>query len=214
MTIKAPAASSSAFTLMPGAQRLGGALEGSSSERNAPETLAHELEQKVVQVRQGLSSNMLLDDWNDLLLYSGLFKPACKSPAPIDRASASDAPDQVMPALSQPLGLLAESPPEQPQTVSEGHLLCQREPILQQKLEPAQPSETLPLTVSNLFVMLLQLDRDANKELMMPLPSGSLRARHTQLVERHKLKAVVASWQADVQQSGPPAPIPEQKIDD
>ena len=228
MTINAPTASFSAFTTTPGTQQLQGILEDGAAESSSSETPAHQLEQKVEQVRQGLSPNMLLDDWHDLLLCSGLFKPASKSPAPIDRASGSAAPAEITHASSLLLGLLVESPPEPPQTVSERYLLCQRQPTLQPERRPAHPTQPLLLTRGNLFQMLSQLNKAAGQEFVESLPSGSLRNRYMagqafvesppsgslrdrciRSIERRKLLAVVASWQADVQQSGPPSPIPE-----
>ena len=269
MRINAPAASSRALTLvLPTTQQLHGALDDIlSSERSSPETPTHLLEQRVEQVRQGLPPSKSSRDAR--LFHIRLFRLESKSPAPIDTASGSDASDQVAQASAPPLGLLAESPPEPPQTVSGRHLLCQRHPTLQQQGEPTTPPlqrgrntsavisadrgqqgqpgtsplQALPLTPGNLLRLQIRAglaetsaDREqAKKHLngaeclwaaysqvpsmekyLEALPSDRLRdrCRNTHMDHSIKLLMVIDNWHTEVEQSGPPSPIPEQKVKD
>ncbi|MFZ4099343.1 MAG: hypothetical protein ACOYKZ_03335 [Chlamydiia bacterium] len=143
-----------------------------------------------------------------------------------------------MQAVSPPLGLLAEGPPEQPQTVPRRLLLCQRQPALQQEGEPAHPSQVHPLTIGNILLMQImdagaatwanreQAEKHLKsaeclwsaysqapsmEEYLESLPSNSMRDRYrnAQLRDLIKLLAAIDSWQAEVQRSSQPSQPPE-----
>ncbi|MFZ4099346.1 MAG: hypothetical protein ACOYKZ_03350 [Chlamydiia bacterium] len=160
MTINASGTSSNAFSLaslaiplqhsgaIPRGVQQDVALEDSAPERNAPETPAHKLEEKVEQVSLEFLERMrqitLFADEDGLLFDGGVPDAVGRSPTPINQASGSGALAQITQASSRPLGLLERSSSRQLKMVSRRPALCLMPLTLQQQGELATPSLQIP----------------------------------------------------------------------